>query len=58
VLAAEAADHARRTALQEREKERLAALPQLKYELPLLPDGMDLAGLYELAQALREQGAA
>ncbi|WP_235018201.1 ArsA-related P-loop ATPase [Thermomonospora echinospora] len=58
VLAAEAVDHARRTALQRREMERLAALSQPKYVLPLLPDGMDLAGLYELAEALREQGAA
>ncbi|ACZ00440.1 Anion-transporting ATPase [Thermomonospora curvata DSM 43183] len=58
VLAAEAADHARRMALQAREKERLAALPHPKYVLPLLPDGVDLAGLYDLADALREQGAA
>jgi len=28
------------------------------YELPLLADGVDLAGLYELALALRDQGAA
>jgi anion-transporting ArsA/GET3 family ATPase len=57
-LAAEAADHARRAALQERELERLtgAGIPQ--YELPLLGDGMDLAGLYEFAEELRKQGAA
>ncbi|WP_328594339.1 ArsA-related P-loop ATPase [Actinomadura macrotermitis] len=58
VLAAEATAHARRTALQEREKERLATVEQPRYTLPLLSDGMDLAGLYELAGALREQGAA
>ena len=29
-----------------------------RYELPMIPDGMDLAGLYRLAAALREQGAA
>lgn len=29
-----------------------------RYDLPLLPDGADLAGLYELADALRAQGAA
>ncbi|WP_119731425.1 ArsA-related P-loop ATPase [Thermomonospora amylolytica] len=57
-LVAEAAEHARRTALQAREQERLAELSQPRYVLPLLPDGVDLAGLYELAEALREQGAA
>ncbi|GLW64546.1 ATPase [Actinomadura rubrobrunea] len=58
VLTAEAAEHARRTALQRREKRRLETLDRPRYVLPLLPDGMDLAGLYDLAQALREQGAA
>ncbi|REE97184.1 ArsA-related P-loop ATPase [Thermomonospora umbrina] len=58
VLAAEAVAHARRTALQGRETERLSTLSQPRYVLPLLPDGMDLGGLYELAAALREQGAA
>jgi hypothetical protein len=33
-----------------------AQVPQ--YELPLLSDGMDLAGLYEFAEELRKQGAA
>ena len=31
---------------------------QPRYELPLITDGIDLAGLYRLAEALREQGAA
>jgi anion-transporting ArsA/GET3 family ATPase len=57
-LAAEAGEHAQRTALQEREKERLDAVDQPRYDLPLLADGMDLAGLYDLAEALRDQGAA
>ncbi|GAA4632725.1 ArsA-related P-loop ATPase [Actinoallomurus vinaceus] len=57
-LAVEAADHARRTALQEREKARLAEAHAPQYELPMLSDGMDLAGLYELAADLRTQGAA
>jgi anion-transporting ArsA/GET3 family ATPase len=57
-LATEAADHARRTTLQARENDRLSAVKQPRYELPLLTDGMDLAGLYDLAQALRGQGAA
>jgi anion-transporting ArsA/GET3 family ATPase len=57
-LAVEAADHARRTALQEREKARLAESHVPQYQLPMLSDGMDLAGLYELAADLRTQGAA
>jgi anion-transporting ArsA/GET3 family ATPase len=57
MLAAEAAEHARRTALQAREKDRLGAVGQPKYTLPLLSDGMDLAGLYDLAEALHDQGA-
>ena len=28
------------------------------YELPLIPEGIDLASLYQLATALRDQGAA
>ena len=55
-LAAEAAEHALRTALEQREKARIGHEP--RYDLPFLPDGMDLAGLYDLAQALRDQGAA
>ncbi|MEV5570515.1 ArsA-related P-loop ATPase [Spirillospora sp. NPDC052269] len=58
VLTAEASEHARRTALQSREKERLESLDLPRYTLPLLPDGMDLAGLYDLAESLRAQGAA
>jgi hypothetical protein len=57
-LAAEAADHARRAALQDREKARLTAAELPLYELPLLGDGMDLAGLYEFAEELGKQGAA
>ena len=55
-LAAEAYEHAKRTALEQREKARITHEP--RYDLPLLPDGMDLAGLYDLARALRDQGAA
>jgi anion-transporting ArsA/GET3 family ATPase len=58
MLATEAVEHARRTALQEREKARLSTVDQPRYTLPLLTDGMDLAGLYDLAEALHEQGAA
>ena len=58
MLGAEAVEHARRTALQEREKARLSTVDQPRYTLPLLTEGMDLAGLYDLAEALHEQGAA
>jgi hypothetical protein len=57
-LAEEIVEHARRTELEQQERESLgeAALP--RYELPLLTDGVDLAGLYELAESIRTQGAA
>jgi anion-transporting ArsA/GET3 family ATPase len=58
MLVAEASDRALRTALQRREMERLSVVEQPRYELPMLTEGVDLAGLYDLAQALREQGAA
>ena len=58
VLAAEAADHAARVALEERGRDALAGLSRPTYELPLLPDAVDLGGLYALAQALEDQGMA
>ena len=57
-LAADLAEHARAVELQGRERDRLAAAGQPRYNLPLIPDGMDLGGLYRLAQELRRQGAA
>jgi anion-transporting ArsA/GET3 family ATPase len=57
-LATEAYDHAARVALEERGRDALAALRQPSYELPLLPDHVDLGGLYQLAGMLREQGLA
>ena len=51
-------DHARRLLLEERERAQVAALDRPTYELPLLTDGVDLSGLYQLAGALRDQGAA
>jgi anion-transporting ArsA/GET3 family ATPase len=57
-LAAEAADHAARVALEERGRDALAALHRPSYELPLLQDAVDLGGLYELAELLHEQGLA
>ncbi|MCW2598612.1 MAG: Anion-transporting ATPase [Frankiales bacterium] len=58
VLAAEAADHAARVALEERGRDALMELHRPSYELPLLPDAIDLGGLYELATLLRDQGLA
>jgi anion-transporting ArsA/GET3 family ATPase len=57
-LAADLAEHARAMELQRSERRRLAAAGQPRYNLPLIPDGMDLAGLYRLAEELREQRAA
>ncbi len=57
-LVAEAADHATRVALEERGRDVLGALERHSYELPLLPDSIDLGGLYQLAGLLREQGMA
>ena len=57
-LAAEAQDHATRVALEERGRDALAALDRPSYELPLLSDTVDLAGLYELAEMLKAQGMA
>jgi hypothetical protein len=57
-LAAELAEHAREVLAQQDHRQALAATGQPCYELPLITDGIDLAGLYRLAAALREQGAA
>jgi anion-transporting ArsA/GET3 family ATPase len=57
-LASEAGEHAQRVALEERGRDSLAALHRPSYELPLLADTVDLGGLYQLANLLREQGMA
>ena len=57
-LAAEAVEHAQRVQLERQERAELAALDKPLFELPLLPDAIDLSCLYELAGALREQGVA
>ena len=57
-LAAELTAHARRVALERQERRRLSAAKQPRYDLPLIADGIDLAGLYRLAAELRAQGAA
>ncbi len=55
-LFAEAKDHAERRGLEDEQRERIAGLSNPVCELTRLPDGIDLGGLYELAQDLREQG--
>jgi anion-transporting ArsA/GET3 family ATPase len=54
----EAAEHAERVHLEQAERSRLAGLDRPVYELPRLPDGVDLGGLYDLADRLQRQGAA
>ena len=57
-LAEELVQDARGALDQEVQHERLEAAGAPCYELPWISDGMDLAGLYRLAAALRDQGAA
>lgn len=57
-LGTEAREHAKRVALERRERRTLARLRRPRYEIPLLTDGVDLGGLYHLAESLRAQGAA
>lgn len=57
-LLAEADEHAGRIVLETEERRDVRALGLPLYELPLLPDGVDLGGLYRLADALRAQGVA
>ena len=57
-LAAELADEARTEKTQSARRRTLDTAGQPCYELPLITEGIDLAGLYRLAKALREQGAA
>jgi hypothetical protein len=55
-LAAETAEHAQRWALEDENRSTVAALDLPTYELPFLPEPMDLGHLYKLAGRLREQG--
>ncbi len=57
-LAAELTEHAVAAASQEQQRRRLSEPGVPRYELPMITDGMDLGGLYRLAAALRDQGAA
>ncbi|MEU2794291.1 ArsA-related P-loop ATPase [Streptomyces sp. NPDC007100] len=55
-LLEEAREHAQRVDLERTEHAELAGLGLPTYELELLPEGVDLAGLYRLARDLRKQG--
>jgi anion-transporting ArsA/GET3 family ATPase len=55
-LLGEARDHLERLGLQERQRTVVEGLGEPVVELPRLADGLDLGGLYELADALRSQG--
>jgi len=57
-LMTELREHALQVALQNRERDELLTSGRPLYELPMIPDGIDLAGLYQLAAVLRQQGAA
>ncbi|MER5645132.1 ArsA-related P-loop ATPase [Streptosporangium sp. NPDC002524] len=57
-LTEEIAEHARRTELERHERRALDKAARPRYDLPLLADGVDLSGLYELAESIRTQGAA
>ncbi|MEU3713634.1 ArsA-related P-loop ATPase [Streptomyces catenulae] len=55
-LLEQAREHAERVDLERAEHAELTALGLPTYELELLPEGVDLAGLYRLARELRRQG--
>ncbi|MDQ1617998.1 MAG: hypothetical protein QOE19_567 [Actinomycetota bacterium] len=57
-LLAEGKDHAARVALEKSGRRTLKGLGLPTYELPLLAEGVDLGGLYALAEQLCRQGAA
>jgi anion-transporting ArsA/GET3 family ATPase len=57
-LADELTEHAQQALAEVEQRELLDGAGRPCYELPLITDGMDLAGLYRLATALQEQGAA
>lgn len=57
-LLAEVGEHAERVALEKKERRTLKALGRPTYELPMLAEGVDLGGLYQLAEHLCRQGMA
>ena|GEM_PF-50301 len=57
-LLAQAHEHAQRVVLEREQRAEIAALGLPVRELELLGDGVDLGGLYRLAESLRKQAAA
>ncbi|MFB7572906.1 ArsA family ATPase [Streptomyces sp. NPDC056165] len=55
-LLEQAEEYAERYTLEEEQRSVLSELGLPLHELPMLAEGMDLAGLYELATELRKQG--
>ncbi|HET7356992.1 MAG TPA: ArsA-related P-loop ATPase [Nocardioidaceae bacterium] len=55
-LLTEAHEHAQRRALEDEQRRHIDKLDVPVLDLPRLPDGVDLGGLYELAAELCEQG--
>ncbi|GBQ03014.1 ATPase [Streptomyces spongiicola] len=55
-LLEQAAEHAQRVELEREQRAALEALELPAYELPLLSEGVDLAGLFQLATELRKLG--
>ncbi|GAA3373708.1 ArsA-related P-loop ATPase [Streptomyces sannanensis] len=55
-LLEQAAEHAQRVELEREQRTVLSGLGLPSYELPLIGEGVDLAGLHELATELRKQG--
>ncbi|MDX3361048.1 ArsA family ATPase [Streptomyces griseoaurantiacus] len=55
-LLQQAEEYAERYALEREQRAQLTELGLPLHELPLLAEGMDLAGLYHLAKELRQQG--
>ncbi|MEV0276683.1 ArsA-related P-loop ATPase [Streptomyces sp. NPDC050610] len=57
-LLEEAREHTERAALERSGRAEISGLDLPTYELELLGDGVDLAGLYRMARGLRKQGVA
>jgi anion-transporting ArsA/GET3 family ATPase len=57
-LLEEALDHAERRDLEDSQRELVRSIDVPTYELPRMPGGVDLGGLYELAAELKRQGMA
>ena len=57
-LLTEARDHAERVALERDESKVIAGLRLPTYQLPSLPEGVDVNGIREMAETLVAQGMA